>query len=306
MGLACEVCGSRADFTPIADGRDYLVHESERTFRALRCIRCGFAFLDSRGLDATTYYSSSYFRAGEAPAALLGRLAMLYLCREARRLARMVPNARNILEIGPGKGSFLRALAATYPEARITGFDVSRDAGDVYHLDDRVRLCYEENLAKAGFEDGEFDLIVMRHVLEHVPRVRSFLPEINRVVGRACSLYVKVPNLESWAARIFGRHWYGFDFPRHLYYFTPDTLTRLLGGSGFRQTASGHENDAVDWAGSLRFWLAEREIGRKDSGRDVTLLALLGVRTLLLPLGTLVQAAHASSRLWVLARKDGE
>ena len=43
-----------------------------------------------------------------------------------------------------------------------------------------------------------------------------------------------MPNLSSWQARLFGRHWQHLDVPRHLYHFTPGTLARLLIDAGFQ------------------------------------------------------------------------
>jgi hypothetical protein len=99
---------------------------------------------------------------------------------------------------------------------------------------------------------------------------------------------------------VFGSYWYGLDFPRHLYYFRPEDLTRLLNDAGFTVIASGHEIDAVDWIGSIRFWLAGH--GLDFGASRFASLILLAVRALLLPLAALARLCRASSRIWVLAR----
>jgi SAM-dependent methyltransferase len=299
----CELCGSTSVFRLLAEGRDYLVGETDTLFRAVQCTNCGLVFLDRRGSAARPAYPSSYFLAGTCSLPGMEKAADLTLSREARKLSRIVPHARNILEVGPGRGQFLAALARAFPNAQIKGFDVGEAAG-VIPSAERVRLCYGDDLSTAAFSDGQFDLIVMRHVLEHVPAVRGFLCEVSRISADGCVLYLKVPNIESYAAQIFGRHWYGFDFPRHLYYFSPENLKRILDGGSFRNVAIGHENDAIDWAGSIRFLLADWGIGRRGMASTLVRLALLGLRALLYPLGAVAAAGHASSRIWMVARRE--
>src|SRR5690606_21684438 len=69
----------------------------------------------------------------------------------------------------------------------------------------------------------------------------------------------RVPNLDAYDARLFGRYWAGLDAPRHT--FVPDeaTIARLLDATGFR------EIERVCLSGSYgvlklnwRFWVNAR------------------------------------------------
>jgi SAM-dependent methyltransferase len=300
----CEVCGHPGTSVWVPDGRDYFLGNRAEGFRALRCTSCGFAFLESPPDDLSRYYPGQYFSLlGEAPPGLRWMKKAL-AGREARWLHARVPAASSILEVGPGEGTFLHAIRGAYRASRIQGFDVTAEAGLPQLVAPDVRVTYAKALGAAGFGDGEFDLVVMRHVLEHVPDLGGLLREVGRVTRAGATLYVKVPNRSSWAAQLFGRYWYGFDFPRHLRYLSVPDLASMLGRAGFRLIAAGHETDAIDWVGSLRFLCADR-LGLPVRAGPVIGLAFLGVRILLLPLALLARAAQRSSRVWVLARKEG-
>lgn len=63
---------------------------------------------------------------------------------------------------------------------------------------------------------GPFDLVVMSHVLEHLPRPVEALAALSGLLAPGGRLVVIYPNPESLMARWFGLHWYHWDPPRHL------------------------------------------------------------------------------------------
>jgi SAM-dependent methyltransferase len=298
----CEACEHFGPTVVLHAGRDYLLGDREERFRALRCANCGFAFLESPPRDLARYYPARYFSALGETSPYLGWIRNAIANREARWLRRRVPEAPSILEVGPGRGDFLLALRESYLGSALRGFDITAEGGLV--VDPDIPVSYAATLEGARFRDGEFDLIIMRHVLEHVPHLAGFLREIRRVCRPAGALYVKVPNRSSWAARLFGRYWNGLDFPRHLRYFSTSDLTTVLEQSGFRVLRAGHETDAIDWVGSLRFLAADRLHIPVRGGRAWALI-FLGIRVLVLPLALLAQLRRRSSRIWMLARKEG-
>ena len=50
-------------------------------------------------------------------------------------------------------------------------------------------------------------------------------------------LGLTLPNVESVAARVMGRHWFYYAAPDHVHYFTPSTIGRLLADAGYEQVA---------------------------------------------------------------------
>lgn len=75
----------------------------------------------------------------------------------------------------------------------------------------------------------EIGLIVMRHVLEHLPDPMATIAKLASVARQGLKLYIEVPNAEDIIAD--GR-FYDF-FYEHITYFNPALLTRIMKNFGF-------------------------------------------------------------------------
>ena len=77
------------------------------------------------------------------------------------------------------------------------------------------------------------DVITMWHVLEHVPELNQRLEEIRKILKQNAYLIIAVPNCNSFDASYYKEYWAGYDVPRHLWHFTPETITNLLSHYSF-------------------------------------------------------------------------
>ena len=91
------------------------------------------------------------------------------------------------------------------------------------------------SLDKLPVPPEDVGLIVMRHVLEHVPQPLETLEELARIAQPGLKLYIEVPNAEDIIEQ---NRFYDF-FYEHVTYFNPDLLTKVLQNLGFtiRQVA---------------------------------------------------------------------
>ncbi|MBL8391980.1 MAG: class I SAM-dependent methyltransferase [Candidatus Accumulibacter sp.] len=76
---------------------------------------------------------------------------------------------------------------------------------------------------------------ILRHVLEHVHEPARVLAWLRRSGVRY--LFVVVPNASSPFARLFGQYWAHWDPPRHLTFFTPESLRLVAERNGYREVA---------------------------------------------------------------------
>ena len=97
----------------------------------------------------------------------------------------------------------------------------------------------------AGFPSAHFDVITLYHVLEHISELNPFISEIRRILkpsgnGKdAGTLVIEVPNGGSLQSRLQKADW-PYVHPRdHLYYFSAQSLPKLLRKHGFHNISLG-------------------------------------------------------------------
>ncbi len=100
-----------------------------------------------------------------------------------------------VVEIGHGDGSFIAALAAARPGGRYLGFDPNGAAIGDGAVELRAEL-FEPN---RHLDELQPDLIISRHVMEHLANPLGFLQRLCFAVahsGADCLLYLEVPCID--------------------------------------------------------------------------------------------------------------
>lgn len=137
------------------------------------------------------------------------------------------PDVREVLDVGCGNGTFLKALPETCVKI---GLDFSKEA--LKHVPYPTVLANAESLP---FESSSFDLVTCLEVLEHLPKhiFEATLSELARVSRRY--VIVSVPNREVLARSFLVCPECGcmFHRSRHLRTFEPESMFGLL-EPGFR------------------------------------------------------------------------
>lgn len=177
-------------------------------------------------------YPPGYWWAPD-PSSWKGRLSLLLLHAlwwdVLALVRRHCPTGGSVLDVGCGSGIFLELLRRVGFQPR--GIESSpvavRLAQEKLGLPIRVGRLEE---ASPGIPVGG---ICLFHVLEHLPQPRRALLALRRMLGPEGRLILEVPNLNSWGRRMFQEHWTGWEIPRHLIHFTPETLTGMLRACGF-------------------------------------------------------------------------
>ena len=113
-----------------------------------------------------------------------------------------------VLDVGCGSGGLLRRMQR-YGFGDLTGVDLYA-ARDVDEPGFRLRRA---ELAAAG---GGYDLIMLHHVLEHLPDPRQVLQDARARLTPRGRLLVRLPLAASRSCRAYREHWFNLDPPRHL------------------------------------------------------------------------------------------
>lgn len=234
------------DVCPICGNRDLVVQGSYRgshtIFKKLQrgsCLTCGLVFASPMPIEsALEQFNSSYFSTahGDQPpsasgVAFFSGIARLRLQYIQQYLTKNNIAVSRLLELGPGPGFFARAWLETSPAteylARET--DTSCHAGLQglgVKLIDRVPL-------EAG---GALDMVVMSHVLEHVPHPTRFLADATRSLRDGGALFIEVPCRDHEHKL--------FDEP-HLLFFDKKPMEHLLHEGGFENIVTSYHGVSI-------------------------------------------------------------
>ena len=219
-------------------------------FPLLECPACGVGFVYPQPSpeELARFYDETYYGKNrrkflnpvEAGIAALTRLKW-------RRLRALLKPGARMLDIGCGRGTLIRMARAAGYEA----YGIERPSPSQHDLP----YIFYQDLAECRFPDGHFQLVVLWHVLEHLPDPRATLEEIHRILQPGGWLSVAVPNFGGAQAEAAGRDWFHLDLPRHLWHFRRRSLETLLQKTGLRAARCSTFSFEYDWYGTLQSWM---------------------------------------------------
>lgn len=268
--VPCDLCRAD-DAEPVLRQRDLLLGTTDEEFTIVRCRRCGLLYLNPRpSMDLIgSYYPTEYY----PPVQKKTRSQLEEKAKRfSRRVKRWVledyygyppsdssGRGRTLRRILLWPDKFLRELKGRRPipwrgQGKVLDVGCStggnlrtlRDQGwDPYGIEisevaaAHARELVTENihtgtLESAPFPPLSFDVVFMSHSLEHLPSPVDALRRIHRLLKDDGLLIVTVPNERSLGRAIFGRWWFNWDPPRHLYHFGRRTLSLVMEEAGFR------------------------------------------------------------------------
>lgn len=272
--IVCPLCGAQScgAIASIVD----VTYDIPGNFRVVRCKGCRHIYLNPRPTLASilecypTEYapyqdeqeSGSEARSSDKEDAsiksrgrswkTIPRAIMRWLWDENATLLPTPPRTGSrMLEVGCAHGGFL--MEAKRAGWQAEGVEPSTEAANVARR--RGFSVHEGFLRdKPSPDRAVYDWIAFWMVFEHVPNPREFLHQVHGLLRSDGVVTLSVPNAATWERYLFGRHWLGYDAPRHLQVFTAAKLRELLESEGFGQVRVIHQSNTRYWTGSLAAW----------------------------------------------------
>jgi 2-polyprenyl-3-methyl-5-hydroxy-6-metoxy-1,4-benzoquinol methylase len=234
-------------------------HGRAELYTLLQCPSCSLVWLDDPPSpeEMGRHYGADYDRAISSA----GEATIERWRGRCKTLASHKAGGR-ILDLGCSSGSFLSAL----PRDRwqLFGIEMSQQVAE------RARArcganVFVGDILDASFPAGYFDAITCIHVFEHLYKPKEVLAKVTEWLKPGGVFYTLMPNIDSAGFRFFKSYWYALELPRHLFHFSPRSLSYLTDSVGlktlslkteremfFEQSARYVLNDALQTVGIQR------------------------------------------------------
>lgn len=136
--------------------------------------------------------------------------------------------AGRLLDIGCGLGFLLSGIDSEWERH---GVEISKFAAK--HASQWGEIFVGE-LREAAYPSNHFDVIILHHVIEHVPDPAALIIEARRILSEDGLLIVGTPDFDSGCARRFGQNYRMLHDKTHISLFSEESLRRFLRDHGFR------------------------------------------------------------------------
>ncbi len=276
---------------PLCRGLDFKTLVVEQTLPVVRCAGCALVFVNPRpNRDGLLQFYENYFPMESAPL-WQKQMADVFLkeglnrIREFKGSGVLKLNAKpKLLDVGCGMGFFLDLMRQAGWDTK--GIEPAPEAAR--HAREKLKLdLYEGTIEEAVLSDS-FDAVTLWYVLEHVPNPHEILDRVARLLKPGGLLIIRVPNQNVTIDRILNflgfQKFFLINPPRHLFDYSPKTLSRFLDQRGFRilSIRNGIPRATGTWLELLRryAWYGIFELlyhltgGRLLRGSSLTLYAL--------------------------------
>lgn len=135
-----------------------------------------------------------------------------------------------LLEIGSGLGHLVAQLEDSF---ETVGVDLNhwavRKSKEVVEKTALQTASAEE----LPFADGAFNVVIIKHIVEHLPHPEQAIAEIGRVTAPGGILILATPNLDSLLKPWKGDRWIGYQDPTHISLRKPAEWLDMMRAAGF-------------------------------------------------------------------------
>ena len=223
----CPVCGH-------AGAREWLqapdrFHGRRRDYELVRCSTCSLVWLthpprpDEMHEHYTDAYHSLISGAGEDSPARWGF--------RKTAIAQHKPSG-SLLDLGCSSGSFFEFIKGE--QWKLYGIEMSAECAKIAREKSGAEV-FVGDIVDAQFPPESFDVITCFDVLEHLYEPRQVMAKVINWLKPGGIFYVLVPNIDSAEARVFGSYWCGLELPRHLFHYSPTSLSYLARSVGLQE-----------------------------------------------------------------------
>ncbi|MFC1922378.1 class I SAM-dependent methyltransferase [Chloroflexota bacterium] len=178
--------------------------------------------------DAQSKFNQDYFSSGPYSGVSFDRYSQYWWSNRyyAMLVRKYGPQSGKILELGCGLGHLLGWLVDKFDVygADINQWALSQASRNIPQ--GKFVLLAAENLH--AFPDEIFQVVISKHVVEHLSKPELAISEISRVLTPGGLLLLVTPNTDSLARAVKKEDWIGYQDPTHISLWSPSKWIEQL------------------------------------------------------------------------------
>ena len=235
--IPCSICGTK-DQNVLFDAG------VAQKARIVTCAQCGLMFSSPRAGDVDHELHEAWESDGVLEGVTTDRNHHYHwryekesgqvrdFAKSRKTLRRLYPNGGRMIEVGSGMGYLLRSFkdegwdvvgidpwrAAPAHTSKVHGFETIPDI-----------------LENADIPDASADVVILLHVIEHVPDPVATLREIHRVLKPGGHLVIETPRYDTLMFKILRHRERSLRCDGHIYFFTFASLKAAYEKAGFSE-----------------------------------------------------------------------
>ncbi|NWG33842.1 MAG: class I SAM-dependent methyltransferase [Chloroflexi bacterium] len=135
-----------------------------------------------------------------------------------------------LLEVGSGMGHLVGQLEDTF---ETYGIDINHWAVKKSKEVVNKSVLQTASAQDLPFTNHSFNVVIIKHIVEHLPDPRKAILEIGRVIEPGGTLILATPNLDSLLKPWKGEKWIGYQDPTHISLKPPAEWISHIESAGF-------------------------------------------------------------------------
>jgi SAM-dependent methyltransferase len=202
-------------------------------FNIVQCQNCGLCYVNPRtfNVESDAYFSGPYLASIEEGGSVKPAIEQTYSNVLTHLNTYLRPG--RLLDVGCGMGHFM--VQARRGGWNCQGVECSQFAASYARKRWDLRIHPVCDLSEARLPDNHFDACVLMGVAEHLPHPRNTLTQVFHLLKPGGMLHITAPNFSSFRALLEREDWSAIIPTGRLYYFTAESLGRILRAAGFER-----------------------------------------------------------------------
>jgi 2-polyprenyl-3-methyl-5-hydroxy-6-metoxy-1,4-benzoquinol methylase len=217
MNDCCKFCNKKFKLSVIA--HNFINKKKIGKFNI--CLKCNISIQPKLFYNLYANQKSTNYNLDKNIFFYLKQLVFFYYIFKFKKFFK---KKKNILDYGCGSGELAISLSEIYKDKNIY-------TSDVFILNKKFipRVKNHFLLDDKKLINKKFDVVFLRHVLEHVYDLEKFIKKIKKnLKSKNSILFIEVPNGNSLWKKIMQKRWPGYFYPYHYYVFSKKFLKNFL------------------------------------------------------------------------------